>query len=81
MMLYLCCMLHWFLDVREFNFSEERGTTWLGWTDGQYKNSPYLYARNGYPCLLWEIRGGTKAYINYFDGEYVIPSIIEEEEE
>ncbi len=80
MMLYLCCMLHWFLDVREFNFSEERGTTWLGWTDGQYKNSPYLYARDGYPCLLWEIRRGTKAYINYFDGEYVIPSIIEEEE-
>ena len=41
----------------------------------------YSYAKNGFPCILYECSKNGREYINYFQGDIIVPDIIRSEEE
>ncbi len=74
---YHIALLNHFLNLEEFVLEVREGVVYCGYGNDLLPMSPYLILEDEILCVSYELRKERREYINYFQGNYTLPQLME----
>lgn len=74
---YHIALLNYFLNIEDFVFEIREGDVYCGYGNELLEMSPYLILEDDILCVSYELRKENREFINYFQGNYTLPQIME----
>ena len=75
MLLYYISFIHKFLALEKFSCMIAKDVCLAGYEGREMEGRTVFFNGEYTPNLLWECKKNNNKYMNFFEGEYIVPSI------